>query len=83
VDHLAVSDVHPVVVKIGVEEDDVADLELRLAWDPGPELPVPGVTGVEVDLATGLVTVNSDTAVDTAQIRAAVTEAGYEVVNQS
>ncbi|WP_405084814.1 heavy-metal-associated domain-containing protein [Microbispora sp. NBC_01389] len=42
---------------------------------------VPGVTGVEVDLATGLVTVESDDPLDTAVIRAAVEEAGYEVVD--
>ena len=41
---------------------------------------VPGVTGVEVDLATGLVTVDSDGPVDSAAITAAVKEAGYEVV---
>ncbi|MBE3015106.1 heavy-metal-associated domain-containing protein [Microbispora sp. NEAU-D428] len=43
---------------------------------------VPGVTGVEVDLATGLVTVESDSPLDTAQIRAAVEEAGYELVDK-
>ncbi|GAA4206085.1 cation transporter [Microbispora amethystogenes] len=42
---------------------------------------VPGVTGVEVDLATGLVTVESENPLDTATIRAAVEEAGYEVVD--
>ncbi|WP_327045330.1 copper ion binding protein [Microbispora sp. NBC_01189] len=42
---------------------------------------VPGVTGVEVDLAAGLVTVESDDPLDTAAIRAAVEEAGYEVVD--
>ena len=41
---------------------------------------IPGVTGVEVDLPTGRVTVASDRLVDDAAIRAAVTEAGYEVV---
>ncbi|GAA0382692.1 hypothetical protein GCM10009530_36870 [Microbispora corallina] len=40
---------------------------------------VPGVTGVEVDLATGLVTVRSGEPVDPALIAAAVREAGYEV----
>jgi len=40
---------------------------------------VPGVTGVEVDLATGAVTVSSDGPVDEAAIRAAVDEAGYAV----
>ncbi|MEU6415636.1 copper ion binding protein [Microbispora sp. NPDC046933] len=43
---------------------------------------VPGVTGVEVDLTTGIVTVESDSPVDTARIRAAVEEAGYEVVDK-
>ncbi|GAB3893598.1 heavy-metal-associated domain-containing protein [Microbispora bryophytorum] len=43
---------------------------------------VPGVTGVEVDLATGIVTVESDSPLDTATIRAAVEEAGYEVVDK-
>ncbi|ETK37026.1 hypothetical protein MPTA5024_06290 [Microbispora sp. ATCC PTA-5024] len=41
---------------------------------------VPGVTGVEVDLATGLVTVRSGDPVDPALIAAAVREAGYDVV---
>ncbi|GAA4237152.1 copper ion binding protein [Streptosporangium album] len=44
---------------------------------------VSGVTGVEADLATGLVTVDSDGPVDAAAIAAAVVEAGYEVVAQS
>ncbi|MBB6553613.1 heavy-metal-associated domain-containing protein [Nonomuraea rubra] len=44
---------------------------------------VAGVTGVEVDLATGLLTVDSDGPVDAAKIIAAVEEAGYEVANQS
>ncbi|MED7931552.1 copper ion binding protein [Nonomuraea sp. LP-02] len=43
---------------------------------------VAGVTAVEVDLATGLLTVNSDGPVDPAKITAAVEEAGYEVANQ-
>ncbi|UBU11480.1 heavy-metal-associated domain-containing protein [Nonomuraea gerenzanensis] len=43
---------------------------------------VAGVTGVEVDLATGLLTVDSDGPVDPAKIVAAVEEAGYEVANQ-
>ena len=38
---------------------------------------VPGVTGVEVDLATGALTVTSDTPVDRAAIADAVDEAGY------
>jgi copper chaperone len=41
---------------------------------------IPGVTGVEVDLATGLVTVGSDGPIDGAAVAAAVKEAGYEVV---
>jgi copper chaperone len=44
---------------------------------------IPGVTGVGVDLATGLVSVDSDGPVDGAAIRAAVEEAGYEVVTPS
>jgi copper chaperone len=44
---------------------------------------VAGVTGVEVDLATGLLTVDSDGPVDAAKIVAAVEEAGYEVASQS
>ncbi|TDC23096.1 copper chaperone [Streptomyces sp. 8K308] len=41
---------------------------------------VPGVTGVEVALETGLVIVTSDGPVDGAAVTAAVAEAGYEVV---
>ncbi|WP_433256852.1 heavy-metal-associated domain-containing protein [Streptosporangium sp. CA-135522] len=44
---------------------------------------VTGVTGVQVDLATGLVTVDSDGPADGAAIAAAVEEAGYEVVTPS
>ncbi|MEU8247209.1 heavy-metal-associated domain-containing protein [Nonomuraea sp. NPDC048916] len=44
---------------------------------------VAGVANVEVDLATGLLTVDSDGPVDAAEIIAAVEEAGYEVANQS
>jgi copper chaperone len=44
---------------------------------------VAGVTNVEVDLATGLLTVDSDDPIDVATIIAAVEEAGYEVANQS
>ncbi|MFG3441595.1 heavy-metal-associated domain-containing protein [Nonomuraea sp. NPDC047897] len=44
---------------------------------------VPGVTAVEVDLATGLLTVGSESPVDRARIVAAVEEAGYEVAEQS
>ncbi len=41
---------------------------------------VAGVTGVDVDLAAGSVTVTSAAALDEAAVRAAVDEAGYEVV---
>ena len=41
---------------------------------------VAGVTGVEVDLSGGLVTVSSEQPVDGAAVRAAIAEAGYEVV---
>ena len=40
---------------------------------------VPGVTGVDVDLATGGLTVTRDAPVDAAAVRAAVEEAGYSV----
>ena len=40
---------------------------------------VPGVTGVQVDLATGALTVTSETTVDEAGIAAAVDEAGYRL----
>ena len=40
---------------------------------------VPGVTAVDVDLASGAVTVTSDGPVDDDAVRAAVDEAGYEV----
>ncbi len=40
---------------------------------------LPGVSGVEVDLASGRVTVSSERPVDDAAVRAAVAEAGYEV----
>ncbi|SDY65972.1 Copper chaperone CopZ [Modestobacter sp. DSM 44400] len=39
---------------------------------------VPGVTGVDVDLATGALTVTGPGEVDKAAVRAAVEEAGYE-----
>ncbi|GAA3235682.1 heavy-metal-associated domain-containing protein [Nonomuraea helvata] len=42
---------------------------------------VAGVTSVEVDLASGLLTVASDGPVEAAAIVAAVKEAGYEVAN--
>ncbi|GAA2446743.1 heavy-metal-associated domain-containing protein [Actinomadura vinacea] len=40
---------------------------------------VAGVSDVAVDLATGQVTVTSETPLDEAQVRAAVEEAGYEL----
>ncbi len=44
---------------------------------------VAGVTSVEVDLTSGLLTVDSDGPVDVAKIVAAVEEAGYEVADQA
>jgi copper chaperone CopZ len=38
---------------------------------------IPGVTGVQVDLASGAVTVTSEAPLDEAAVRAAVDEAGY------
>ena len=38
-----------------------------------------GVTGVEVDLASGLVTVSSTTPVEDSVVAEAVAEAGYDV----
>ncbi|PSK88773.1 copper ion binding protein [Murinocardiopsis flavida] len=40
---------------------------------------VPGVIGVDVELATGAVTVHSDAPVDDAKVKEAVEEAGYEL----
>lgn len=42
---------------------------------------VPGVTAVDVDLASGRMTVTSDAPVDAQQIRAAVAEAGYQLAD--
>jgi copper chaperone len=42
---------------------------------------VPGVTVVDVDLASGRLTVSSERPVDDGAVRAAVAEAGYEVVS--
>jgi copper chaperone len=42
---------------------------------------VDGVTGVDVDLESGALTVTSDAPLDDAEIRAAVDEAGYELVD--
>jgi copper ion binding protein len=41
---------------------------------------LPGVRDVDVDLATGAVTVTSDRPLDTEAVRGAVEEAGYELV---
>ena len=40
---------------------------------------IEGVRQVEVDLATGLVTVTSDRDLDVDDVRAAVSEAGYQL----
>lgn len=40
-----------------------------------------GVSDVDVDLATGTVTVRSETELDAATVEAAVDEAGYELVS--
>ncbi|XRQ09502.1 heavy-metal-associated domain-containing protein [Actinomadura welshii] len=40
---------------------------------------IAGVTGVDVDLPTGRVTVTSDAPLDDAQVKDAVEEAGYEL----
>ena len=42
-------------------------------------LEIAGVTGVDVDLPTGTLTVTSDRPVSEDDVRAAVDEAGYEV----
>ncbi len=42
---------------------------------------VEGVTGVEVDLPTGAVTVTSSAPLDDAAIHAAIDEAGYELAS--
>ena len=41
---------------------------------------VPGVTGVKVDVADGVVTVTSDAPVRSADVRAAIEQAGYQLV---
>lgn len=41
---------------------------------------VAGVASVDVDLGSGRVTIESDTALDDAAVRAAVDEAGFEIV---
>ncbi|MEU4779701.1 heavy-metal-associated domain-containing protein [Micromonospora sp. NPDC023633] len=40
---------------------------------------IPGVTDVQVDVASGAVTVTSDRPLDDAAVAAAVDEAGYEL----
>jgi copper ion binding protein len=42
---------------------------------------LPGVTGVDVDLTSGAVTVTSEQPLDPGAVRAAVDEAGYELVS--
>lgn len=42
---------------------------------------VAGVTGVDVDLASGRLTVTSGAPVDEASVRAAVVEAGYTITD--
>ncbi len=42
---------------------------------------LPGVTGVEVDLSSGAVTVASDRPLSDDEVRAAVDEAGYELAD--
>ncbi|PSK65181.1 Copper chaperone CopZ [Micromonospora sp. MH33] len=41
---------------------------------------LPGVTDVQVDLASGRVTVTSESPLETDTVRAAVDEAGYDLV---
>ncbi|MCW3839969.1 cation transporter [Micromonospora yasonensis] len=41
---------------------------------------LPGVSDVQVDLASGQVTVTSESPLDTDAVRAAVDEAGYDLV---
>ncbi len=42
---------------------------------------IEGVTGVQVDLPTGAVTVTSEAPLDVDDVRAAVDEAGYELAS--
>lgn len=44
---------------------------------------LPGVTGVSADAKAGTVTVSSEQPVDEAALRAAVDEAGYELVGRA
>ena len=41
---------------------------------------LPGVTGITVDAKAGLLTIDSDAPLEEAAVRAAVDEAGYELV---
>ncbi|MET7749136.1 copper ion binding protein [Micromonospora sp. NPDC005367] len=43
---------------------------------------ITGVNDVQVDLATGRVTVTSESPLDTDAVRAAVDEAGYDLVDE-
>ena len=43
---------------------------------------VPGVTAVDIDLASGGLTVTSDTTIDDSAVQAAVEEAGYQVAGR-
>jgi copper ion binding protein len=42
---------------------------------------IPGVTAVDVDITSGLVTIDSDRPVDATSIRQAVEEAGYRLAS--
>ena len=42
---------------------------------------IPGVTEVQVDLASGAVTIASESPVDTTSVKDAVEEAGYELAS--
>jgi copper chaperone CopZ len=42
---------------------------------------VDGVTDVDVDISNGELTVVSDTEIDSAEVRAAVADAGYEIAS--
>ncbi|MEO6713990.1 MAG: heavy-metal-associated domain-containing protein [Mycobacteriales bacterium] len=42
---------------------------------------LPGITGVEVDLEAGALTVSGDAAADIEAVRAAVEEAGYTLIS--
>lgn len=41
---------------------------------------IPGVTGVQVDVAAGTATVTSSAPLDVASVRKAVEEAGYQLI---